>query len=86
MRNSSYSLKPILLKLYRCFEHALKICMWFGYNPQMIFFFFFGHFFFQFEQPFFGHFDNESEWTVGTLCAQLLLKFQANSFKPLHVL
>ena len=28
----------------------------------------------------FVHFDNVSEWTVGTLCAQLLLKFQANFF------
>ena len=54
---------PILLKLYRCCDHALKICMWFGYNPH-----------------------NESEWAVGTLCAQLLLQFHANSFKTLHVL
>ena len=36
--------------------------------------------------PFFGHFDNESEWTVGTLCAQLLLQFHANSLKILHIL
>ena len=27
----------ILLKLYRCCDHALKICMWFGYNPQINF-------------------------------------------------
>ena len=27
----------ILLKLYRCFVHGLKICMWFGYNSQIIF-------------------------------------------------
>ena len=35
-RNSSYSFILILLKLYRCYDHALKICnaMWFGYNPQ----------------------------------------------------
>ena len=37
MRNSSYSFIPILLKLYRCVDHALKISMWFGYNPQLIF-------------------------------------------------
>ena len=35
MRNSSYSFIPILLKLYRCCDHTLKICMWFGYNPQI---------------------------------------------------
>ena len=41
MRNSSYSFIPILLKLYRCCDHALKICMWFGYNPQINFCHFF---------------------------------------------
>ena len=35
-RNSSYSFIPILLKLHRYFGHGLKICMWFGYNPQII--------------------------------------------------
>ena len=45
-RNSSYSFILILLKLYRCLDHALKICMRFGYNPQNNF----SHiFFFQFE-------------------------------------
>ena len=38
---SSYSFIPILLKLYRCCDHALKICMWFGYNPQINFCHFF---------------------------------------------
>ena len=37
VRNSSYSLKPILLKLYRCCDHALKICILFGYNPQIFY-------------------------------------------------
>ena len=32
---------PILLKLYRCFCHDLKICMWFGYYPDIIFCHFF---------------------------------------------
>ena len=27
----------ILSKLYWYFGHGLKICMWFGYNPQIIF-------------------------------------------------
>ena len=37
VRNSSYSFMMILLKLHRCFGHGLKICMWFRYNPQIIF-------------------------------------------------
>ena len=37
VRNSSYSFMPILSKLYRCFCHGLKICMWFGYYPEIIF-------------------------------------------------
>ena len=41
VRNSSYSFIPILLKLYRCCDHALKICIWFGYNPQINFCHFF---------------------------------------------
>ena len=28
----------ILLKLYRCLDDALKICMCFGYNPQVNFY------------------------------------------------
>ena len=35
-RNSSCSFIPILMKLQRCFGHGMKICMWFGYNPQII--------------------------------------------------
>ena len=35
--NSSYSFIQILSKLHWCFGHGLKICMWFGYNPQIIF-------------------------------------------------
>ena len=26
----------IHFKLYRCFGHGLKTCMWFGYYPQII--------------------------------------------------
>ena len=40
-RNSSYSFIPILLKLYRCLDHALKMCMWFGYNCHFNFYHFF---------------------------------------------
>ena len=37
MHNSSYNLIPILLKLCRHCDHALKICMWLGYTPQINF-------------------------------------------------
>ena len=37
MPNSPFSSMPILCKLYRCFGHGLTMCMWFGYNPQVIF-------------------------------------------------
>ena len=40
VRNSSYSFIPILLKLYRCLNQALKICMWFGYDNQINFYYF----------------------------------------------
>ena len=39
--NSSYSFMSIFLKLYRCFCPGLKMCMWFGYNPQINFDYFF---------------------------------------------
>ena len=78
--NNSYSLIPILLKFYRRCDHALKICMWLGYNPQIIFLSFFS----QFQlSHFFGHF---SEWIEGTLCAQLLLQFNTNTFETLQTL
>ena len=35
MCNSSYNLILILLKLCRHCDHALKICMWLGYTPQI---------------------------------------------------
>ena len=36
MHNSSYSFMLILLKLHRWFGYGLKMCMWFGNNPQII--------------------------------------------------
>ena len=39
--NSSYSFRPILLKLYRCFKDGLKICILFCQNPEIIFYHFF---------------------------------------------
>ena len=41
MRNSSYNLIPILLKLCSHCDHGLKICMWLGYTPQIYFCHFF---------------------------------------------
>ena len=83
VRDFFYRLIPILSKLHRHCDRALNIYMWFGYNPLMKF----CHYFMQFElSHFFGHFHSESELIVGTLCAQCLLQFYANSFKTLHVL
>ena len=39
--NYSYGFMPIFLKLDICFCHGLKMCMWFGYNPQTNFCHFF---------------------------------------------
>ena len=39
--NSSYSFRPILLKLCRCFKDGLKICILFFQNPEIIFYHFF---------------------------------------------
>ena len=79
VRNSSYNFMPIHLKLYMYYGHGLKICMWFGYNPG-IFYVIFS----QFElSHFFGHF---SEWIEGTLCAQLILQFNTDTFETLQTL
>ena len=80
--NSSYSYIQILLILYRCFDHALKICMWFGYNPQINFF---DTFFAISTYSLFQHLHNESEWTVGPLCKQLLLQLYSDSFETLQM-
>ena len=81
MRNSSYSFMPILSKLYRCFSHGLKICMWFGYYPEIIF----CHFFRNLNLVIFRRFYYQSEKIVGTLCAQLLLQFYIDSFETSQV-
>ena len=79
MRYSSYSLISILLKLYRCCDYALKVCMWFKYNPQINFVTFS-----QFElSNFFGHF---KKWIEGTLCTQLFLQLNTDTFKTLQIL
>ena len=68
---------PIALKLYMCYGHDMKICMWFEYNPLI-----FLPFFSQFELGYlFRHF---SEWIEGTLCAQHLLQFKTDTFETLQ--
>ena len=69
------------LKLYRCFSHGLKICMWFGYYPEIIF----CHFFRNLNLVIFRRFYYQSEKIVGTLCAQLLLQFYIDSFETSQV-
>ena len=70
---------PILLKLYRCFCQGLKMCMTFGYNPQINF----CHFFHSLNLVNFGLNYYWSLWPLGTLWAQLLLQFYPNSFETL---
>ena len=41
VRNSSYNFILVLLKLYRCLYNALKIRIWFAYDPQFNFYRFF---------------------------------------------
>ena len=76
--NSSYSFMAIFLKLYRCFCHGLKICMWFRYNPQINF----CHFFFILNLVIF----QESELIVGALSVQLCQQFYVILFETLPVL
>ena len=61
--NSSYNFIPILLKLYRCICQGLKMCMTFGYNPQI----YFGHFFHSLNFIIFGLNYCRSLWTLDTL-------------------
>ena len=77
VRNFSYSFMPIHLKLYMCYGHGLKMCMWFGYNPWIIF----CHFFSQFE---FSHFAILVD--RGYLVAQLLQQFNTDTFETLQTL
>ena len=77
MRNFSYSFIWILLKLYRCCDHALKICMWFGYNPQI----FLLHFFAQFEL---SHFSGIFTMKVNGQWV-LCVRNSSYSFMPIHL-
>ena len=76
-RNSSYSFLPIILKLCVCFCHGMKMCMWFGYNCQIIF----CHFFHIVN----SHFSPQYIGSGYLLWAQLLLQFYTDCFETLHV-
>ena len=67
------------LELYKCCDHALKICISFGYNPQIIF----CRFIHNLNLVIFWHF---IEWIEGTLCAQLLVQFNTDIFETLQTL
>ena len=47
----SFSLIPILVKVYRYCDHALKICTWLGYTSQIIFCLFFCNLKLSFSHP-----------------------------------
>ena len=79
--NSSYSFRPILLKLYRCFKDGLKICILFFQNPEIIFY----HFFPIFNLDIFRALILQYVYGVCTLYRQLLLQFLANPFETLQV-
>ena len=68
---------PILLNIYRSFGHGLKICMCFGYNPQIIFV--------TFLQVEFSHFSGVFTIKVSILCAELLLQFDVDSLETLQM-
>ena len=81
VRNSSYSFMLILSKFYRCFCYGLKICMWFGYYPEIIFCYFFR----KLNIAIFLAFYYQSELIVGTLCAYLPIQFYIDSFDTSRV-
>ena len=68
VRNSSYSFIQILLKLYRCLDHPLMICMWFGYDPLINF-----YYFFKFElSGFSGIYTEKVDWFRYTLLSDYI--------------
>ena len=64
---------PFHMKLHWCFGHGLKICMWFGYNPQIIF----CYFFLQVELSHISSiiYNKVNGHGIDTFWAQLLLQF-----------
>ena len=77
MRNSSYNLIPILLKLCRHCDHALKICMWLGNTPQINF----CHFFYNLNLVIFWTFLHlESGLPVGGIVFHFLVLLYAANY------
>ena len=75
---------PIHLKLYMCYGHGLKIYDICTCGLDIVLGLCFVIFFSQFElSHFFGHF---SEWMEGTLCVQLLMQFNTDTFETLQTL
>ena len=75
------------------YGHGLKICMWLGYNLWNFFVIFsqfeLSHIFGQFSEWIEGSshiFGQFSEWIEGSLCAQLLLQFNTDTFETLQTL
>ena len=61
-------------KLHRCLGHGLKMCMLFGYNPQI-------RFCLVFLQNELSNFSGRSKQILGILCMQLLQQFYSDSFE-----
>ena len=78
--NSSYSFIPILLLLYRCSNHALKMCT----DKDIILRLIFDSF--SLELVIFSEILTiEVNGTVGTLCTQLLLQLYSDSLATLQM-
>ena len=81
-RNSSYSFRPILFKLYRRFWDGLKICILFFQNPELIFY----HIFFIFNVDFFRALILQKCIGSMYLVSATPPNFQADPFETLHML
>ena len=69
----SYSFMPIPLKLYMRLVHGLKMCVSFGYNPQIIFV--------TVSQVELSHLNDQSEWIQGVLCWNSSYSFMSTPLK-----
>ena len=80
-RNSSYSFSPIVLKLFRCFLHGMKMCTWFGYNSLIILF----SLFLLCDLSLFSVLIAIKVYRQFTLWVQLLLQFSTYCFETLQL-
>ena len=79
--NSSYNFIPTFLKLCTCFSHGLEICVCFGYNPWINFYYFSTLWTLSFSDLRFY----ESVETVGILWVQLLIQFYTILYETLQM-